>query len=64
MTRNLVHEYEVATKRWDELTEILYNTEKAVDGWGRERKQLIDELLQDGYRMVDGKWIKPSGEIP
>ena len=62
MTRDLVHEFEVATQRWDEFTEVLHTIEKAVNGWERERQQLIRELLQNGYKWVDGKWIIQSGE--
>lgn len=62
MTRDLVHEFEVATRRWGECTEVLHTIEKVVDGWEKERQHLIRELLQDGYKWVGGKWIKQSGE--
>ena len=64
MTRDILHEYEVATQRLDELTKILNETEKAVDGWNMERRRLIEELLQDGYQWIHGKWIKTDEGTP
>jgi len=64
MTRDILHEYEVATQRLDELTTVLNETEKAVEGRNRERRQLIKELLQDGYQWIRGKWIKTDEATP
>ena len=64
MTRDILHEYEVATQRLDEMADIINEIEKAVNGWKRERRLLIEELVQDGYQWIHGMWIKTDEGTP